>query len=89
MSCLIKKPILGFRTRSNSNWAVQPEKIARCLKFRIKKVERLFYLKTKALISCTISGQLILTLVFAYANDNGAAYFVLALLVFHKNVSYG
>ena len=34
----------GFPTRSDTNRAVQPQKMARGLKFRIKKVEGLYYL---------------------------------------------
>ena len=34
----------GFPTRAHANRAVQPEKKARGLKFRINKVEGLFYL---------------------------------------------
>ena len=33
----------GFPTRSDTNRAVQPQKIARGLKFRIKVVEGLYY----------------------------------------------
>ena len=35
---------LGFPTRSDTNRAVQPQKMARGLKFRIYKVEGLYYL---------------------------------------------
>ena len=34
----------GFPTRCNTNWAVQPQKIARALEFRIKAVKGLYYL---------------------------------------------
>ena len=34
----------GFPTRSDTNYAVQPHKMARGLKFRIKEVEGLYYL---------------------------------------------
>ena len=34
----------GFPTRSDTNWAVQPQNMARGLKFQIKEVEGLFYL---------------------------------------------
>ena len=40
----MRKPVFGFPTRSHSNQAVQPHKMARGLKFRIKKVEGLYYL---------------------------------------------
>ena len=32
-----------FPTRSDTNWAVQLQKMARCLKFRIHEVEGLYY----------------------------------------------
>ena len=35
---------MGFPTRSDTNRVAQPQKIARGLKFRIKKVEGLYYL---------------------------------------------
>ena len=38
------KPSSGFPTRSDTNQAVQLQKMARCLKFRIKEVEGLHYL---------------------------------------------
>ena len=34
---------LGFPIRSDTNRAVQPQKMARCLKFQIKEVEGLYY----------------------------------------------
>ena len=40
----MRKPIFWFPTWSDTNQAVQLQKIARGLKFRIKKVEGLFYL---------------------------------------------
>ena len=39
-----KKLSLGFATRSNINRAVQPQKMARGLKFRITEEEGLYYL---------------------------------------------
>ena len=58
----MRKPTFWFPTFSDTNQAVQLQKMARGLKFRINKVEELYYLdvaKTKALI-CVF--------VFAYAN---------------------
>ena len=54
-----------FPTRSDTNQAVQPHKMARGLKFRIKEVEGLYYLcsKTKG------ADQLICVFVFAYAKS--------------------
>ena len=60
----------GFQTRSDTNGAVQ--KMARGLKFRILEIEGLFYMyvmKTKVLISCSITEQLIITFVFACAKS--------------------
>ena len=37
----------GFPTRSDTNLAVQPQKIARSLKFRIQEVKGLYYLCSK------------------------------------------
>ena len=38
-----KNGLRGFPTRSYINWAVQPQKIARGLKFGIYEVEELYY----------------------------------------------
>ena len=40
----MRKPSSGFPNRSDTNWAVQSKKMARGLKFRISKVEGLYYL---------------------------------------------
>ena len=40
----MRKSTFWFPTRSYTNQAVQLQKMARCLKFRIKKVEGLYYL---------------------------------------------
>ena len=34
-SLVVRKPVFGFQTRSDTNRAVQPQKMARDLKFRI------------------------------------------------------
>ena len=60
----------GIPTRSVTNWAVQPQKMARGLKFWIKKVEGLFYVaKTKTLISFAVTAKLICLFVFADAKS--------------------
>ena len=41
------KPVFMFPIRSNTNRAVQPQKMAVCLKFRISEVEGLYYLCSK------------------------------------------
>ena len=43
MSSDMRKPMLWFLTRSDTNQAVQPQKKARGLKFQIWKVEGLYY----------------------------------------------
>ena len=40
----MRKPVFGFPTRSDTNQAVQLQKMARSLKFWIKKEEGLYYL---------------------------------------------
>ena len=39
----MRKPVFGFPTRSDTNQAVQPQKMARVLRFRIKIQEGLYY----------------------------------------------
>ena len=61
-----------FPTRSRCtgiNRAVTPHKMARGLKFQIWEEDGLFYLrsKTKGVISCTFSAQLICAFIFASA----------------------
>ena len=43
MSLVVRKRSSGFLTRSDTNQAVQLQKMARCLKFRIKIEEGLYY----------------------------------------------
>ena len=43
MNMYVRKPTTSVPTRSDTNRAVQSQKLARCLKFRIKKEEELFY----------------------------------------------
>ena len=47
MSRVMRKPTFWFPTWSDTNQAVQLQKMARCLKFQIKKVEGLYYLCSK------------------------------------------
>ena len=56
--------MLLFPTRSDTNRAVQPQKMVRGVKFRRINVE-----KTKVLISCVVTLQLICPFVFAYAES--------------------
>ena len=61
---------LGFPTRSDSNWAAQPKRMAiRGYKFRIKEIEELYYLCSEnkdADLPCCYSAD-DLHLCFAYA----------------------
>ena len=41
---VMKNLSLVFRTRSNTNWAVQSQKMVRGLKFHFQEVEGLYYL---------------------------------------------
>ena len=43
MSLVVRKPSSGFPTRYDTNQTVQPQKMARGLKFRIYVVEGLYY----------------------------------------------
>ena len=65
----MRKPAFWFLTWSDTNQAVQLQKMARGLKFWVKKVEGLYYLcsENKALISFAVTAKLICVFVFAYA----------------------
>ena len=47
MSLVVRKPVFGFPTRSDTNQALQPQKMARGLKFRIKIGKGLYYLSSE------------------------------------------
>ena len=59
----------GCPTRSDTNRAVQPQRMARGLKFWIEEVEGLYclYKVKKVLISCVVTAQL--NFVFTYAKS--------------------
>ena len=65
----VRKP--GIPTRSDTNRAVQPQKMVRDFKFRIRKYRdcTICVAKTKVLISCAVTAQLICGFVFAYAKS--------------------
>ena len=73
MSRVMRKPAFWFPTWSHTNQAVQPQKMARGLKFRIEEVEGLYYMylcsENKSLMSCAVTAQLICAFVFAYAKN--------------------
>ena len=70
ISRLVGKPTMWFPNRSDTNQAVQSQKQARSLKFRIEVEEELYYpsSKPKALISFTVTANLICVFVFAYVD---------------------
>ena len=61
----MRKWASGFPIRSDTNRAVQPQKIAGELKFRILKVEGLYYSYSENIVTA----QLICVFVFAYAKS--------------------
>ena len=64
LSHVVRKPVFGVPTRSDTNRAVQLQKIARDLKLRIYAQEGLYCAaKTRALISCAVMYS---AFVFAY-----------------------
>ena len=68
MSRVMRKPTFWFSTRSDTNRAVQSQKTARGLKFRIKKVEGLYYLCSENKGADQLrEAKLICIFVFAYA----------------------
>ena len=74
-----KTCLWSFLTRSDTNQAIQPQKMARGLKFRIQKAEGLYYLCTcsekKMLNSCAVIAQLICgAFIFAYAKSRLTCY---------------
>ena len=69
------KPTFWFQTRSDTNQAVQLQKMARGLKFRDRTI---YVAKTKSLISFEVTVKLICVFVFAYAKclfSHDAAHF--------------
>ena len=67
----MRKLSSGFLTSSDTNLAIQAQKMARGVKFQIKEKEELYSgcSKTKALIICMVTPQLNCAFVFAYAKS--------------------
>ena len=81
----MRKLVVRFPTRSNTNLAVLPQMMARGFNVQISKVEGLYYLCSgnKGQISCALTAQLVCTFVFTYAKNrfsHGAAQTNLPLL---------
>ena len=76
LSRVMRKPTFWFPTWSDTYQAVQLQKMARGLKFRIKKAEGLYYLCSE--ISFAVTAKLICVFVIAYAKcwfSHDAAHF--------------
>ena len=73
MSLVQRKLVFGISNRSNTNWAIQPQKTARGLKFLIYEEQDLYYSiypgEIKALISCAVTTELIWVFVVAFARS--------------------
>ena len=71
MSLVVRNRSLGFPTRSHTNQAVQPQKIARGLKFRTKVVEGFYYTCSENKGADQLHGyrEADLLFVFAYAKS--------------------
>ena len=65
----MRKPTMWLLNRSDTKWTVQSQKMARSLKFWIRKERNciICVAKTKALISFAVTVKLICAFVFAYA----------------------
>ena len=65
----MRKLTFWFSTRSDTNRAVQSQKMARGLNFGFRKKRdcTIYVAKTKALISFAVTAKLICVFVFAYA----------------------
>ena len=72
MSCDMIQQVFGVSDQANTNWAGQPQKIAIGLKFPIEEEEGLHcVVKTKGLISCAVTAELVCVFVFAYYAEAG------------------
>ena len=63
----MRNPVFGVSDQVDTNWAVQPLKMDRGLKFFIWKVEGLYYLRAKTM--ALVTTQLMCTFVFTYVNS--------------------
>ena len=66
-----RKPVFGFPTRSDTNRAGKPKKMARGKKFRIEEVDELYYLCSENKGAAQLRGNRVADLrcVFAYARS--------------------
>ena len=76
LSRLVGKPTMWFPNGSNTNQAVQAQKMARSLKFWIYVEEELYYPRSENKGADQVTAKLICVFVFAYADcwfSHGAA----------------
>ena len=69
MMSVTRKPVFKVSDQADTNLAVQKQKMARGLKFREERDCTIYLAKTKTLISCVATAQLICAFVFAYAKN--------------------
>ena len=79
----MRKPVLGFPTRSDTNWAVQRQKIARSLKFRIYAEEGFYYLCSKN----KSADQLLHSLAVSLFSHMQKATFLMMRLIFTTSLT--
>ena len=67
----MRKPVFGISDQVRHNQAVQPQKMARGLKFRKKRdcTIYMYVAKINVLINCTVTAKLIWAFVFAYTKS--------------------
>ena len=63
-----KNQQFGFSARSSTYWPVQPREEARSLKFQNQRNFTIHVAKTKTMISCAVTAQLVSTFVITYAD---------------------
>ena len=69
LNLVVRKPVFGVSGQVRHNRAAQPQKMARGLKFCMKRDFTIYVAKTKALISFAVTAKLICVFVFAYAKS--------------------
>ena len=67
MNRIVRKRVFRFPTRFETNQAVLQQKMASSLKFQVEGPS--YVVKTKVLISCAVTEQLICAFVFAYVRS--------------------
>ena len=75
---VMRKAVFGFSDQVRHKPGCKTTEYGRGLKFRIKEVERLYYMylcsQNKGLISCLVTAQLICAFAFAYAKIRFSHY---------------